>query len=220
MKILFDRIDQPGLNTLEVYERRGGYQSLRKALTMAPEEVLQQIVDSGIRGRGGAGFRMGQKAGFLPHGDMDKYLVCNADESEPGTFKDRELMQKSPHMLIEGILIATWAAEISRAFIYIRGEYVGPLVTDDAAQIIEDLRAGRAVLEHKQLRYRRCADPEVGEEQTDFGPPDRAQTEMADTAGLGPEGENIDRPGGPAAIEMPAEEAAEESSDGGEGDSR
>ena len=90
---------------------------------MSREEVLDQIMTSGIRGRGGAGFQMGKKASFLPHGDMDKYLVCNADESEPGTFKDRELMQKSPHMLIEGIIISTYAAEISRAFIYIRGEY-------------------------------------------------------------------------------------------------
>ncbi len=121
--ILFDRIDEPGLNTLEVYERRGGYQSLRKALEMSREDVLSQIMDSGIRGRGGAGFQMGRKVSFLPHGDMAKYLVCNADESEPGTFKDRELMQKSPHMLIEGIVIAAYAGEISRAFIYIRGEY-------------------------------------------------------------------------------------------------
>ncbi|MGA2925324.1 MAG: NADH-quinone oxidoreductase subunit NuoF [Solirubrobacteraceae bacterium] len=123
MKLLFDRIDEPGLNTLPVYERRGGYQMLRRALAMSPEDVLANISDSGLRGRGGAGFRMGQKAGFLPHGDMDKYLVCNADESEPGTFKDRELMQKTPHMLIEGIAIATYATEINRAFIYIRGEY-------------------------------------------------------------------------------------------------
>jgi NADH-quinone oxidoreductase subunit F len=123
VKLLFDGIDEPGLNTLEVYERRGGYQSLRKALASSPEEVLQNISESGLRGRGGAGFRMGQKASFLPHGHMDKYLVCNADESEPGTFKDRELMQKNPHMLIEGIVIASWAAEIDRAFIYIRGEY-------------------------------------------------------------------------------------------------
>jgi NADH-quinone oxidoreductase subunit F len=122
-KILFEGIDEPGLGTLEVYERRGGYESLRKALAMEPEEVLQNITDSQIRGRGGAGFRMGQKAGFLPHGDMDKYLVCNADESEPGTFKDRELMQKSPHMLIEGIIISAYATEINKAFIYIRGEY-------------------------------------------------------------------------------------------------
>jgi len=123
LKILFDGIDEPGLNTLEVYRRRGGYDALEKALKMEPDEVLQQISESSIRGRGGAGFRMGQKAGFLPHGDMEKYLVCNADESEPGTFKDRELMQKSPHMLIEGIIIASYAVDIHRAFIYIRGEY-------------------------------------------------------------------------------------------------
>jgi NADH-quinone oxidoreductase subunit F len=123
MKIILDRIDEPGLNTLAVYERRGGYQSLRKALTMSPEDVTQDIMDAGIRGRGGAGFPTGRKISFLPHGDMDKYLVCNADESEPGTFKDREIMQKNPHMLIEGVLIASWAAGTTRTFIYIRGEY-------------------------------------------------------------------------------------------------
>jgi NADH-quinone oxidoreductase subunit F len=122
-KILFDRIDEPGLNTLEVYRRRGGYDSLRKALAMTPEEVLSSLMDSGIRGRGGAGFQMGRKVSFLPHGNMDKYLVCNADESEPGTFKDRELMQKSPHMLLEGVMIAAYAGGITRSFIYIRGEY-------------------------------------------------------------------------------------------------
>ena len=121
--ILFDRIDEPGLNTLEVYERRGGYEMLRKALSMSPEDVLAQIMDSGIRGRGGAGFQMGRKISFLPHGDMAKYLVCNADESEPGTFKDRELMQKCPHALIEGIAIAAYAGGINKSFIYIRGEY-------------------------------------------------------------------------------------------------
>jgi NADH-quinone oxidoreductase subunit F len=108
MKILFEGIDEPGLNTLEVYQRRGGYEALRKALQMEPEEVLNNIMDSGIRGRGGAGFQMGKKASFLPRGHMDKYLVCNADESEPGTFKDRELMQKSPHMLIEGFIFWKW----------------------------------------------------------------------------------------------------------------
>jgi len=123
MKLLFEGIDEPGLNTLPVYERRGGYEALRKALAMTPEETLSNLTDSEIRGRGGAGFPMGRKASFLPHGDMDKYLVCNADESEPGTFKDRELMQKNPHRLIEGIVITTWAAQINRAFIYIRGEY-------------------------------------------------------------------------------------------------
>jgi len=133
MKILFDRIDEPGLNTLEVYERRGGYESLRKALRMAPEEVLSELEASNLRGRGGAGFQMGKKVSFLPHGSIQKYLVCNADESEPGTFKDRELMQKTPHMLIEGLIIASYAAGASRSFIYIRGEYVQQADVLDAA---------------------------------------------------------------------------------------
>src|ERR1039457_4135608 len=122
-KILFDRREEPGLNRIDVYERRGGYQGLRQALSMTREEVAGEIMASGLRGRGGAGFQIGKKVSFLPRGDMVKYLVCNADESEPGTFKDRELMQKSPHMLIEGIAIACYAGEIDRAFIYIRGEY-------------------------------------------------------------------------------------------------
>ncbi len=141
MKLLLDRIDEPGLNTLEVYERRGGYEALRRALQMTPEQALEQITESGLRGRGGAGFQMGKKASFLPHGDMDKYLVCNADESEPGTFKDRELMQKNPHMLIEGIVISAWATEIDRAFIYIRGEYQHPADILEAA-IAEAAEAG------------------------------------------------------------------------------
>jgi NADH-quinone oxidoreductase subunit F len=122
--LLFKDIDEPGLSTLEVYAKRGGYESLRKALASTPEEVLEQLEASGLRGRGGAGFAMGKKVSFLPKGSIDKYLVCNADESEPGTFKDRELMQKSPHMLIEGIVIASYAAGANRSFIYIRGEYV------------------------------------------------------------------------------------------------
>jgi NADH-quinone oxidoreductase subunit F len=122
-KLLLADIDEPGLHTREVYERRGGYDSLRAALQMSPEEVLRELEASGLRGRGGAGFAMGKKASFLPKGAMDKYLVCNADESEPGTFKDRELMQKTPHMLLEGIVIASYAAGANRGFIYVRGEY-------------------------------------------------------------------------------------------------
>jgi NADH-quinone oxidoreductase subunit F len=121
--LLFDRIDEPGLNTIPVYEKRGGYSALRKAVAMPQAAIVEEILQSGLRGRGGAGFKMGQKASFLPKGDMAKYLVCNADESEPGTFKDRELMQKSPHMLLEGIIITTFATGINHAFIYIRGEY-------------------------------------------------------------------------------------------------
>jgi NADH-quinone oxidoreductase subunit F len=131
--LLLRDIDEPGLATLSVYERRGGYASLRKALAMEPGDVLNELEASGLRGRGGAGFQMGKKVSFLPKGSMDKYLVCNADESEPGTFKDRELMQKSPHMLIEGIVIASYAAGASRSFIYIRGEYALQAHVLDAA---------------------------------------------------------------------------------------
>ena len=131
--LLLRDIDEPGLHTLAVYERRGGYESARKALATTPEQVLSELEASGIRGRGGAGFQMGKKVSFLPHGAVERYLVCNADESEPGTFKDRELMQKAPHMLLEGIVIAAYAAEASRSFIYIRGEYVLQADTLDAA---------------------------------------------------------------------------------------
>jgi NADH-quinone oxidoreductase subunit F len=123
LQLLMKDIDEPGLADIAVYERRGGYKALRKALAMTPEEVVAELEASGLRGRGGAGFPAGRKASFLPKGDMDKYLVCNADESEPGTFKDRELMQKSPHMLIEGLVIAAHAAGANHSFIYIRGEY-------------------------------------------------------------------------------------------------
>jgi len=137
--LLFKGIDEPGLDTLDVYERRGGYEALRKALAMTPEQVLHELEASAIRGRGGAGFAMGKKVSFLPKGSMDKYLVCNADESEPGTFKDRELMQKSPHMLVEGIIIAAYAGGINRAFIYIRGEY--ELQAQKLEAAVEEARA-------------------------------------------------------------------------------
>jgi len=140
-QILFRDIDEPGLATLAVYERRGGYGALRTALTMEPDAIVAEIEASGLRGRGGAGFPAGRKSSFLPKGDIDKYLVCNADESEPGTFKDRELMQKCPHALIEGILIAARGAGITRAFIYIRGEYEAQARILDAA-LAEAAQAG------------------------------------------------------------------------------
>jgi NADH:ubiquinone oxidoreductase subunit E len=104
--VLFEHIDEPGLRGIATYERLGGYRGLRKALTeMDADLVLRELEASGLRGRGGAGFSMGKKASFLPKGAMDKYLCCNADESEPGAFKDRELMFKNPHGLVEGIAI-------------------------------------------------------------------------------------------------------------------
>jgi NADH-quinone oxidoreductase subunit F len=121
--LLFENIDETGLATREVYERRGGYQALRKALEIPRPELIDSFKASGLRGRGGAGFSMGTKASFIPQGPMQKYVVVNADESEPGTFKDRELMQKNPHQLIEGIVIAAYAVDATKTFIYIRGEY-------------------------------------------------------------------------------------------------
>src|SRR3954452_16924578 len=122
-QLFYEDIDRPGLNTLKVYREIGGYETLARAMKMPAEDVLAELQGPAVRGRGGAGFAMGKKASFLPKGTMDKYLVCNADESEPGTFKDRELMQKSPHMLIEGMIIAAYVIGAARAFIYIRGEY-------------------------------------------------------------------------------------------------
>jgi NADH-quinone oxidoreductase subunit F len=123
-RVLFKSIDEPGLASIDTYRRLGGYRAIEKAFgQMEPETLLAELEASGLRGRGGAGFSMGKKASFLPRGNMDKYLCCNADESEPGAFKDRELMQKNPHQLIEGIAIAALAAGANRAFIFIRGEY-------------------------------------------------------------------------------------------------
>jgi NADH-quinone oxidoreductase subunit F len=132
-QLLYANIDEPGLATLDGYSRQGGYEMLRKALQMEPADVLQEMLDSGVRGRGGAGFAMGKKMSFIPKGTMDKYLVCNADESEPGTFKDRELMQKNPHLLIEGIIIGAYAIGANKAFIFIRGEYSHQADVLDAA---------------------------------------------------------------------------------------
>jgi NADH-quinone oxidoreductase subunit F len=123
-RLLFENLDEPGLAGIDVYKRRGGYRALERAFREPdPEDLVSRIEASGLRGRGGAGFSMGKKGSFLPRGDMTKYLCCNADESEPGTFKDRELMFKNPHGLIEGIIISAHAVEAKYAFIFIRGEY-------------------------------------------------------------------------------------------------
>ena len=141
MSLLYENIDDPGLATLDGYSKRGGYEMLRKALSMDPQDVLQEMLDSGVRGRGGAGFAMGKKMSFIPKGAMDKYLVCNADESEPGTFKDRELMQKNPHLLIEGMIIGAYAIGANKSFIFIRGEYSHQADVLDAA-VAEAREAG------------------------------------------------------------------------------
>jgi NADH-quinone oxidoreductase subunit F len=109
--------------TLEGYTRRGGYAALAKALTMEPDALISLVKDSGLRGRGGAGFPTGMKWGFIPQGDgKPHYLVVNADESEPGTCKDIPLMLANPHVLVEGVIISSYAIRASHAFIYVRGE--------------------------------------------------------------------------------------------------
>jgi NADH-quinone oxidoreductase subunit F len=146
LRLLRD-INTPGLNKLDVYEQLGGYRALRKAmLEMDQETLLEELEGSGLRGRGGAGFAMGKKASFIPKGTMDKYLCCNADESEPGTFKDRLLMQKNPHRLVEGCIIAAKAAGANRAFIYIRGEY--ELQADILDAAVAEARAKGYIGEH------------------------------------------------------------------------
>jgi NADH-quinone oxidoreductase subunit F len=124
--LLFEHEDLD-LTRLSEYEQVGGYKSLRKALELEPQQILDELLAANLRGRGGAGFPMGKKASFLPKPDASPkpiYLVANADESEPGTFKDREIMARLPHMFIEGILIASRAIGASAAFIYLRGEYL------------------------------------------------------------------------------------------------
>jgi NADH-quinone oxidoreductase subunit F len=127
MKILTHNMLLPGYTgSLADYERAGGYQALRKILgKVAPAEVTETVKKSGLRGRGGAGFPTGIKWGFLPKDYQGpKYLCCNADESEPGTFKDRQLIERDPHQMIEGMLIACYAIGAETAYIYIRGEFV------------------------------------------------------------------------------------------------
>jgi len=123
--VLTKRWTLPDSWTLETYERTDGYAALRQALAMSPDEIIQLVKDSGLRGRGGAGFPTGGKWGFIPQGDgKPHYVVVNADEGEPGTCKDAPLMMADPHSLIEGIVISSYAVRCNHAFIYLRGELV------------------------------------------------------------------------------------------------
>ena len=122
-RIIRNYVDRPDSYTIESYLSSGGYSALRKALGMAPGDITDAVKKSGLRGRGGAGFPAGIKWSFVPP-DSKKpvYLCCNADESEPGSFKDREILEKDPHQMIEGIIIACYAIRSHKAYIYIRGE--------------------------------------------------------------------------------------------------
>ena len=122
-QILFKDINKKGLHTMKVYEELGGYKSLKKAFAQKPEEILEAVKASGLRGRGGAGFPTGLKWSFLAKDVFPRYLCCNADESEPGTCKDRELLLKNPHLLIEGMILCSYACRIETGYIYMRGEF-------------------------------------------------------------------------------------------------
>ncbi len=138
-KLLLDKVNIEGIKTFDVYRREGGYRSVEKALKMQPGEIVEEVKKSGLRGRGGAGFPTGMKWSFLakPEG-VARYLVCNADESEPGTFKDRYLMEFIPHLLIEGMIVSSYALGSNVSYIYIRGEY--DWVTDILDKAIDEAR--------------------------------------------------------------------------------
>ncbi|MFZ9207998.1 MAG: NADH-quinone oxidoreductase subunit F, partial [Sediminibacterium sp.] len=125
VKLLLAKAHVEGIRGFDVYRREGGYQSVEKALKqMNPESIVEEVKKSGLRGRGGAGFPAGMKWSFIakPEG-VPRHLVCNADESEPGTFKDRYLMEFIPHLLIEGLIVSSFALGSNDTYIYIRGEY-------------------------------------------------------------------------------------------------
>ncbi|HSB12332.1 MAG TPA: NADH-quinone oxidoreductase subunit NuoF [Blastocatellia bacterium] len=123
-KILLANVDKPDQASIAKYRERGGYKSLEKALGMQPAALIEEVKASGLRGRGGAGFPTGMKWSFVPRNTgKPTFLLCNADESEPGTFKDRLLMERDPHMMIEGMAIASYALDCHLSYIYIRGEY-------------------------------------------------------------------------------------------------
>lgn len=124
MKLLLEHAHVEGIRYYDTYRKHGGYRSVEKAFKMTPEEIVEEVKKSGLRGRGGAGFPTGMKWSFLakPEG-VPRHLVCNADESEPGTFKDRYLMEFIPHLLIEGLIVSSFALGSNATYIYIRGEY-------------------------------------------------------------------------------------------------
>jgi NADH-quinone oxidoreductase subunit F len=136
-RIVFKNIDREGWTTdIDCYLKDGGYEELKKALQMKPEEIVNEVKASGLRGRGGAGFPCGAKWGFIRPGETKPiYLICNADESEPGTFKDRYIIHQDPHQLLEGMIISCYAVNARLAYIYIRGEFpLGAKILERAIQ--------------------------------------------------------------------------------------
>lgn len=126
-KLLTEFYHLDDFRTLSGYQKQGGYEVMKKALKMQPQAIIDEVKASGLRGRGGAGFPTGMKWGFLPKNNEPRYLLCNADEGEPGTFKDRLMMERAPHQLIEGMIISGHAVNSKKGYIYVRGEYHYPI---------------------------------------------------------------------------------------------
>src|SRR4249920_618842 len=124
MKMHMERFETRDAHLLATYERTGGYQAYKKALALTPDQIVDEVKKSGLRGRGGAGFPTGMKWGFLPKDNpKPRYMCVNADESEPGTYKDRVIIERDPHRLIEGTVVSCHAIRSKTAYIYIRGEF-------------------------------------------------------------------------------------------------
>lgn len=137
MKLLLEHAHVEGIRYYDTYRKHGGYRSVEKALKMSPDDIVEEVKKSGLRGRGGAGFPTGLKWSFLAKPDgVPRHLVCNADESEPGTFKDRYLMEFIPHLLIEGLIVSSFALGSNLTYIYIRGEYswIDPILEEAIAE--------------------------------------------------------------------------------------
>jgi len=139
VKLLLEHAHVEGIRDYDTYRKMGGYRSVEKAFRMTPEEIVEEVKKSGLRGRGGAGFPTGMKWSFLakPEG-VPRHLVCNADESEPGTFKDRYLMEFIPHLLVEGLIVSSFALGSNATYIYIRGEYAW--IVDILEQAIQEAK--------------------------------------------------------------------------------
>src|SRR5512142_523179 len=138
--VLLRDLDIPDIRELAVYEANEGYAAWRKALSgMKPDEVITVVKDSGLRGRGGAGFPAGLKWSFIPKDIFPKYVVVNGDESEPGTFKDREIIEQKPHRFVEGVLLTCFAVQAATGYIYLRGEFKQPARTLQKA--VDEARA-------------------------------------------------------------------------------
>lgn len=140
LNIIYREKDVPNIREYKTYVKNGGYEGLKKALGMTQDEVINEVKASNLRGRGGAGFPAGVKWSFIPKNEPIKYVVVNADESEPGTFKDRQILENNPHQLIEGALICAYAIGAKAVYIYMRGEFWD--VAHQVDQCIEDARKG------------------------------------------------------------------------------